>query len=763
MMGRLLAICLVALFVTTTAHAETEVQSSWYLGSGVPGPVTEWGESFWMSESIAYSVEGQISLLAASVDHNAWTKHVIDTDSRIDGHATILPADIDNDGYTDLVAILDNYPGMIVWYEYTSSGYVRHDIYEINSVRQGTTWPYDMDGDGDIDIVASATEGLIWLENNGGVFNKWVIDTSRGYQYARPGDVDNDGDIDIILHDLSWDYMHGDLWLFRNDGTMSFTSEMIYNTNSDLIWRINVGDLDGDGYLDIQTSMDPIMVFLNDGTGAFSLKYTYNGQAMVDGSWLSDFDTDGDLDIMGAHFGAAPYYPRDLFWLENDGSGMSFTHHSIGGANGDYGDGGMAADVDLDGRMDALGAYRRVGWFEQLSGGGYAEHPLPNGYVGNSHWIYAENLDGGPCIGDVDVDVLVSDYGEFLRWENRIVTFHKHGTLVSSILDAQFLALWHTFGWDDCEPEGCNNEYYVRSGRTVAELESSPWLGPIVSSGDSLEGYGIEVGRYFQYKLMMENLTAAEDISPSILEIWVTYEGLFCEPVEPWLVRTQGYWKRQCKDDAHEDICAYIDSIHAYVDLFDGFDCDSICGLMKVNPPERDMCRKARRQFMALLLNIASGKLALCNCLEDGSEVGDVVAEIDSLLLGMPDHATCVYAKTLADNINNGIGIVPCDTLFYPVPPTSVLCVSYPVTPNPFVNSTTIRYELPTSAHVQLKLYDKMGRLVKILVDRMQEPGFYQVEWKGSDNTGRKLPSGIYFSRLKTGSSTSASKLILLR
>ena len=532
-MGRLFVVCLVALFVSTAVYAETEVQRSWYLGPGVKGPVTEWGESFWMSDSIVYSVEGQISLLAASVDHNAWTKYVIDTDSRIDGHATILPADIDNDGYVDLVAILDNYPGMVVWYEYTSSGYVRHDAAQINSGRQGTTWPYDMDGDGDIDIVASASEGLVWLENDGGgTFNKKAIDLSKGYQYARPGDVDNDGDIDILVHDLSQDYMHGDLWLFRNDGTMSFTSEMVFDTNRDLIWRINVGDLDGDGYLDIQTAGEPIMVFLNDGTGSFSLEYTFNGLVMIDGAWISDFDADGDQDIMGAHFGAASYYPRDLFWLENDGSGMAFTHHSIGGPNGDYGDGGMATDVDLDGRMDALGAYRRVAWFEQLSGGGYAEHPLPNGNVVNSHWIYGENLDGGPCVGDVDVDILVSRYTQFLWWENNMVTFHRQGMLVSSILDAQTLALWHTFGWDDCEPDGCNNEYYVRSGRTVAELESSPWLGPITSPGDSLEDYGIEEGRYFQYRLVMENLTGEDDISPSIHEVEVTYQPLVLDIVE---------------------------------------------------------------------------------------------------------------------------------------------------------------------------------------------------------------------------------------
>jgi len=91
-----------------------------------------------------------------------------------------------------------------------------------------------------------------------------------------------------------------------------------------------------------------------------------------------------------------------------------------------------------------------------------------------------------------------------------------------------------------------------------------------------------------------------------------------CEPVEPWDPRTQGYWRRQCKRNPHEDICVFIDSVHILVDLFDSFDYDSVCDLMNVDPPKNDMCRKARRQFMALLLNVASGKLARSSPISSG-------------------------------------------------------------------------------------------------------------------------------------------------
>jgi hypothetical protein len=236
-----------------------------------------------------------------------------------------------------------------------------------------------------------------------------------------------------------------------------------------------------------------------------------------------------------------------------------------------------------------------------------------------------------------------------------------------------------------------------------------------------------------------------------------------CSPVEPWQTRTQGYWRRQCKDDSQEDVCNYADSVHLLADLFDVYDCDSICELLRVDPPERDVCRKARRQFMALLLNIASGKLAVCNCLDDGRDVGDAIAEIDSLLSNDPDFHTCEYAKTLADDINNGVGIVPCDTLWAQAPPSAVQPPSISVVPSPFVRSTVIEYEVKVPERVRLGIYDKAGRLVRTLVDAEQPVGPHRVEWDGSDSSMRPVPSGIYFTRLQASGDVRSTELILLR
>jgi hypothetical protein len=78
--------------------------------------------------------------------------------------------------------------------------------------------------------------------------------------------------------------------------------------------------------------------------------------------------------------------------------------------------------------------------------------------------------------------------------------------------------------------------------------------------------------------------------------------------------------------------------------------------------------------------------------------------------------------------------------------------------PNPFNPSTTIRFSLPKSGHVTLKVYDLLGREVETLVDDQRTAGSYSVEW-----TPNNLASGVYFYRIQAGAYTETKKLMLLR
>jgi poly-gamma-glutamate capsule biosynthesis protein CapA/YwtB (metallophosphatase superfamily) len=83
--------------------------------------------------------------------------------------------------------------------------------------------------------------------------------------------------------------------------------------------------------------------------------------------------------------------------------------------------------------------------------------------------------------------------------------------------------------------------------------------------------------------------------------------------------------------------------------------------------------------------------------------------------------------------------------------------------PNPCRSGSAIRYNLTRAAKVTLKVYDVLGREVKLLVDEAQTPGMKTVVWDGRDDQGREVSSGIYFIKLVTENGSFASKAILLK
>ena len=77
---------------------------------------------------------------------------------------------------------------------------------------------------------------------------------------------------------------------------------------------------------------------------------------------------------------------------------------------------------------------------------------------------------------------------------------------------------------------------------------------------------------------------------------------------------------------------------------------------------------------------------------------------------------------------------------------------------NPFNPSTQIGYSLVEGGYVSLKIYDSIGREVKVLVDRWEEPGIYFVTLSGNN-----ISSGIYFLNLRTGGSSVTKKIVCLK
>ena len=94
------------------------------------------------------------------------------------------------------------------------------------------------------------------------------------------------------------------------------------------------------------------------------------------------------------------------------------------------------------------------------------------------------------------------------------------------------------------------------------------------------------------------------------------------------------------------------------------------------------------------------------------------------------------------------------------IPPGFSLSQNYP---NPFQSTTIIRYEIPQSGFVTLKVYDLPGREVATLVNEEKRPGEYEVQFNGHSGEGRNLPGGVYFYRLKVGEIAQTKKMTLIK
>jgi hypothetical protein len=83
-------------------------------------------------------------------------------------------------------------------------------------------------------------------------------------------------------------------------------------------------------------------------------------------------------------------------------------------------------------------------------------------------------------------------------------------------------------------------------------------------------------------------------------------------------------------------------------------------------------------------------------------------------------------------------------------------------TPTPFAKNLRIRFSTPRSGRVWIEAYDITGRLVATILNENVEPGEHEVHWRGIDDTGRSVSSGIYFLRVNYENERITSKVILI-
>ena len=112
--------------------------------------------------------------------------------------------------------------------------------------------------------------------------------------------------------------------------------------------------------------------------------------------------------------------------------------------------------------------------------------------------------------------------------------------------------------------------------------------------------------------------------------------------------------------------------------------------------------------------------------------------------MGQQDDSNCAQASILEDII----------------PMTYHLYSAYP---NPFNPTTTLDYDLPEDANVNITIYDMMGRQISTLVSSQRTAGFKSVQWNATNDKGSPVSAGLYLYTIQAGEFRQTKKMVLLK
>ncbi|MCA9726289.1 MAG: T9SS type A sorting domain-containing protein [Candidatus Eisenbacteria bacterium] len=503
-----------------SVQAATHGQSDWSGGpAGALGPVSTWGDQFANTTQTSWlSIPGQLAL--SSTPMGAQTGFITSTAPSC---RSVASGDLDGDGDVDVMTALPltSFPGTgkVRWYENAGDGitWTEHEIDDDFYGGWGIT-AGDIDGDGDLDVVASAFYGnpdrngrWVWYENLDGAAGSWAkhaISTGNFYgtQMAAAADLDGDGDLDVYgCSTLTYlGSENDDVYWFENtagDGS-AWVQHRVDTDYRDAI-EVAAADIDKDGDLDLvgtSYGIESIVWWENvDGDGIQWTRRTVTPFTPTNNAVaVADLDDDGDLDVVAAGVNAVA-----VAWYENiDGFGLSWAAHGLGQIPGasDV----AIADLDGDGELDILASspdldFSFTVWFRNQGGAaGFTLFLIEQGHD-NSEAAIAADLDG-----DGSLEVVYTEEGAFqgdISGLHRasITAFRTSGELVSSVLDAGDATTWTTIDWDAAVPPSTSLVFQVRSGNDAGDL--GPWSSDIESPG-SLAGILAPDTRYAQYRVI---------------------------------------------------------------------------------------------------------------------------------------------------------------------------------------------------------------------------------------------------------------------
>jgi len=287
-----------------------------------------------------------------------------------DGLAAGVLRDLNGDGHPDLLFNNANTSSQYDFFTAMNNGdgtFGAITRWVVRSAGWGEIDAFDLDGDGDLDVVDMEAEGgpgipdgrfFIALNNGNGTFQ-----TPYSYDLlpGRPedvvaGDFNHDGHLDLAMTNNGAYGFDTKVFIVLGHGNGTFDPPIVYTACRGPLYLVK-GDFDGDGHLDLATlnsgynneGAETVTLLFGTGTGTFNrigcLYAPFSPDLLgASGIDVGDVDGDGDLDLMTT--GAS----NDIALYLNDGTGTFAFPYRVGAVTGTHFP--VFADFTGDGRGD---------------------------------------------------------------------------------------------------------------------------------------------------------------------------------------------------------------------------------------------------------------------------------------------------------------------------------------------------------------------------------------------------------------------------